>query len=491
MDETFDLAIIGAGPAGLEAALSASATGVSTVVVDSFPQAGGQYYKSLPSAFKPLKISRQEMEGFRLAEKLKGSAVERVFNALVWGIFEEETRDGWTVCMDGPDAPKRLRARNLILAGGAYDTSAAFPGWTLPGVMTCGAALILLKNQCLAPFHRVLVTGSGPLLLSVGAHLIDAGVQVACICEANRIKADAVLYAPTALKEWGHLEEGARYLTRLVRTATPYKMGWSVTEVRGQERVEEAVIARLGKGGVPVPGTSKTLEVDGVICGYGLTPNDGLARMIGCRFKYNAERREWVAWRDDMMQTSIPGIYLVGDGAEINGADNARLEGQIAGIAVAVSTGRLSEEGASRILTAVKPRLAQSRRYGRMLAEVFPVKPSLISLANDDTLICRCEEVKLREIKAAIAAGARTVGEVKMITRVGMGNCQGRMCERLVAWAVLQQLAGQGMSPEAAGMFTKRPPLHPLPMGAFLEQGAVSQMLGEVSNGPNTHLHEQ
>ncbi len=469
MSETFELAVIGAGPAGLEAALSASAAGVSTALVDSAPQAGGQYAKPLPAAFKSAQKTGAEKEGAALIERLAASSVTCIFDALVWGIFKEENGEGWVVCLYGPDAPKRLHARKLILANGAYDTPVAFPGWTLPGVITCGAALTLLKNQRVAPFRRALLTGSGPLLLSAAAHLVDAGVEVAGVCEANRLKPQAIFYAPTMLREWHRLEEGAQYLATLLRARAPYKLGWCVVEARGEAQVEEAVIARLDQNGVPLPGTQQSLKVDGVVCGYGLTPNHGLARMIGCQFEYRPERGAWVARRDETLQTNLPGVYLAGDGSEVNGAENARLEGRVAGSAVALETGHLRQREADEFFRKARPALAQGRRYGHMLAEIFPIKPGLISLAHDDTLICRCEEITLGEVKAAVAAGARTLGEVKMITRTGMGNCQGRTCERAVAGALLQQLAGQPATPTSVGTFTTRPPLHPLPLGAFLE----------------------
>jgi NADPH-dependent 2,4-dienoyl-CoA reductase/sulfur reductase-like enzyme len=467
MIESFDLAIIGAGPAGLEAAISASSSGVKTVIIDQAPQAGGQYYKPLPGAFNSKNKTHTEVDGEVLTEQVNQLPVTRYFDTLTWGIFKRETVDGYLVTLAGPVAPRQLYARTLILATGAYDTPVAFPGWTLPGVSTCGASLLMLKNQRVAPFKRVLLTGTGPLLLSAAAHMIDAGIEVVSICESNQIGLKSLVYAPTMLKEWKRIEEGAGYMRKIMGAGVPYKIGWSITEAKGKEQVEAAVIARLDREGRPVPGTEKSLDVDAVISGYSLIPNTGLARMIGCKFEYQSQKGGWVPVRDVTLQTDIIGIYMVGDCAGIGGAEASRLEGRIAGAAVAFKLGLISKKRVEEINDQMKTKLSQQRKFGRMLGEIFSPKFGLVSLAKDDTLVCRCEEITLGEVKTAVAQGARSIGEVKMITRSGMGNCQGRMCEHSVSAALIQELANEQITHQQVGSYSVRPPLHPLPIGFF------------------------
>jgi NADPH-dependent 2,4-dienoyl-CoA reductase/sulfur reductase-like enzyme len=469
MSETYELAVIGAGPAGMEAAISAAEAGVKTVLIDAFPQAGGQYYKALPAAFSADRKTGPEKEGEFLLKMLNGLPVTRLYNALTWGIFKEEGGPGWLITLYGPDVPKQVHAGRLVLASGAYDTPVAFPGWTLPGVITCGAALIMLKNQRTAPFKRALLSGTGPLLLSGAAHLIDAGVQVVAVCETNRLPARAIGYGPTMLGEWQRLSEGASYLSKMARNQASYKMGWSVVEAHGTEQVEEAVIAKISQSGSPIPGTQQTLKVDTLVCGYGLTPNSGLARMIGCKFEYRLQQGGWVVQRDGTMQTSLAGVYAVGDCAGIGGAEAARLEGRIAGTAAALECGHISKEKAGEFYGLIRGALAQQRRFGKLLGDLFTPQPGLISLAHDDTIVCRCEEITLGEVKAAVATGARTIGEVKMVTRVGMGNCQGRMCEHSVLNAILRELVDEKSTPGTVGMYSIRPPLQPLPVGVLAE----------------------
>lgn len=471
MRAIYDLAVIGAGPAGIQAAINACEAGVRTVLIDPASQAGGQYYQHLPAAFRAVRKTNTEKEGDSLVERLRKLPITQLYDTLTWGIFKEENGDMFQVTLYGKDAPPQVHARRVILANGAYDNPIAFPGWTVPGVITTGAALTLLKNQRVAPFQRVLVTGSGPLLLSVAAHLIQAGVEVASVCEANRLRLKSIGHVPTLMKEWQRLKEGTEYLGSLFRDRVAYKMGWTIVEAHGKEQVEEAVIAKIDDKGLPIPGTKQTLTVDTVVCGYGLTPNTSLARMIGCQMEFRPEKGGWIPQRDETLQTSVAGIYIAGDCAGIAGAENARLEGCLAGYAVAYHSGNINKGKWDEIIKQIKPNLDQQRRFGLALGELFPSIPSLISLAQDNTILCRCEEVTLAEVKAAVEAGARTIGEVKMITRSGMGNCQGKMCERLIAGAILQELAREQVSAELVGMYSIRAPIHPLPIGFFAKAG--------------------
>ncbi len=479
MSERYDLAVIGAGPAGIEAAISAAETGVKTVLIDQLPGPGGQYYARPPVEFRLAKKTKTDLEAELLVRLLEGLPVVQRYHACVWGIFPEG--GGWLVMLFGEGAPRQVRAGTLILATGAYDTPVAFPGWTLPGVITAGAALSLLKHQRVAPGKRAVVCGSGPLVLSAAAHLIDAGVQVAGVYEAARLLPKGLRYATTMLGQSHRMAEGAAYVSRILRAGAGYHTGWTILEARGDGQVEEAVLARLDAGGMPVPGSEQRLAVDTVVCGFHLTPDTGLARMIGCALEYRPRQGGWVPLRDELFQTSLPGVYAVGDGAGIGGAENARLEGILAGTAVAVRFGCLDEKRAGEIYGRLKPQLARQRSFARMLGELFTPSPGLIGLARDDTLVCRCEEITLGEVKAAVAQGARTIGEVKNITRTGMGNCQGRMCEHSVAGAIVRALAEENTSRETVGRYSIRPPLHPLPLGVMAE--AAEEIVEKTAQG--------
>jgi NADPH-dependent 2,4-dienoyl-CoA reductase/sulfur reductase-like enzyme len=474
MIDFFDLAIIGAGPGGMDAALAASQSGLKTVVIDSYPQPGGQYFMQTPMKFEAEKETESEIEGKEIVEKFNKNIVTKYLNALTWAIFKEEDKSGWLIALYGSTCPNYIRSKFLILANGAYDTPVAFPGWTMPGVITCGAALILLKTQRIVPGHRALITGTGPLLLSVAAHLIDAGVEVVAVCESSRLFPRGLRYGITMLGHKHRLFEGAGYLKKIIASKTPYIMGSSIVRAQGKDKVESAEISRIDQNGSPIKGSEEQFDVDLVISGYSLTPNTGLARMIGCKMDYLPGKGGWVPQRDEYFQSSIPGVYIIGDGAGIGGAENARLEGQLAAISVALENGNLTSSQADIKYKLLKPKLANQHRFGHVLEDLFSPKSGLIDLATDDTIICRCEEITVGEVKAAVSQGARTIAEVKMITRVGMGNCQGRMCEHSVTGLIINTLARELETPQSIGYYSVRPPLHPLPQ-SFLAQAGLEE----------------
>lgn len=468
MSDLYELVVIGAGPGGMEAFLSASENGVRTALIDNYPQPGGQYFMRIPQTFKVDYENKTETAGRNLVNQVLHGPMSKVFNCLVWGLFQQEDHS-WLVALYGKDTPKYIRSKNLIIASGSYDTPIAFPGWTLPGVITSGGTLVLLKNQRVAAGKRALISGTGPLLFSVAAHLAEAGVEVVAVCESNHIIPRGLKHAFTMLKQWDRLTEGAKYMSTMMKHKVPYKIGYSVIEAKGSGQVEEATIARLDKSGRPIPNTQKTFKVDLVVSGYSLTPNTGLPRLVDCEMTYQRGKGGWVPVRDEDFQTSLPGVFVIGDGAGIGGAENARLEGKIAGIAVACKTGHVSQTKAKQLREEINPKLHRQQRFGDLLSDLFTPPQGLVSLLHDDTIVCRCEEITLGEVKDAIQKGARSIGEVKMLTRTGMGNCQGRMCEHTVAEIIANTLAEEGITREKAGYYSIRPPLHPLPQKFLAE----------------------
>jgi NADPH-dependent 2,4-dienoyl-CoA reductase/sulfur reductase-like enzyme len=182
MTEQVEVAVIGAGPAGLAAALTAAEAGVAVALIDGQGQPGGQYFKQPPAGFTPPADDSRQREASTLLAQLAASPVQTILNTLVWGVFPEAD-GGWLLTLFGPNSPRRLQAEMLILATGAHDRPIALPGWTLPGVMTTGAAQLLLKSQRVLPGRRFLLSGTGPLQLAVGAQLVQAGAEVAAILE--------------------------------------------------------------------------------------------------------------------------------------------------------------------------------------------------------------------------------------------------------------------------------------------------------------------
>lgn len=462
MIEKYELAVIGAGPGGMQAALTAAEHGVHTLLIDSYPKGGGQYYMQPGVHFASAQLSKVESEGAHFIQRLNDSSMKTLFNTLVWGIFREEDQADWMIALYGPEEPYYIHARNLIIASGAYDTPIPFKGWTLPGVISCGASLIFLKSQRFIPGRKVVITGSGPLLLSAAAHFISVGAQVEAICETNRLFPAGVRHVTTMLGQGKRLREGVDYFWQILKSGVPYLTGWSILEAHGQDCVDSVTLTQLDGRGRPT-GKTRSYSADLVVSGYSLTPNTGLARMIGCQMDYIPGMGGWVPKRNEQFETSLPGVFCIGDGAGIGGAENALLEGKIAAFNVAEKCGYLQKNQYKEGIEKANRHLGKQKQFSRLYADLFTLPSDLISLADDETIICRCEEVTLKEVKQAVSMGARTITEVKMITRTGMGNCQGRMCERSVSAAIVSALAEENQTITDTGYFSVRPPLHPLP----------------------------
>jgi NADPH-dependent 2,4-dienoyl-CoA reductase/sulfur reductase-like enzyme len=467
MTEPVELVVVGAGPAGIQAAITASRARVEVTLLDTLPKPGGQYFKQIPDALLDKGQSHNNTKGQQLIRQLGACGVRIFHNTLVWGIFEGWSPETWCLKLYGPDEPRSLLARKVILATGAYDRSIPFPGWNLPGVITAGAALTMCKFQGVLPGRRIVLSGTGPLQLAAAAHLVRAGAEVVGICEsATSLIKRSTAYLPAIWGQWARMLEGIGYIRTLTSARVPYHLGWSVVSTQGEDRVSRATIAKLDQDSRPIPQTEISLDVDAVVVGYNLTPGTELCRLVDCKHEFNAGRGGFVPQRSVEMETSCPGIYAVGDCAGIGGAEMAMIEGRIAGYAVAAKLACLSEQSASSMIFGEEAALRREQRFAGFLGDVFSPAAGLYTLADPDTIICRCEQVTLGQIREAIAFGAQTVSDVKNLVRTGMGNCQGRTCGSVVA----QILAAEtGRRLEEVGYFSMRSPIHPLPLEVIEE----------------------
>ncbi len=452
------LAVVGGGPAGLAAATEAAALGIPVTLVDAFPRLGGQYFKQTPPALDG--ASDLDAHGQALLDEVAQRDVRILPGTVVWGIFApEDGQADYLLRLYGPPGtPRSLWAEKVILAPGAYDRPLPFPGWTLPGVMTAGAALTMVKHQRVLPGQRVLLSGSGPLQLVLARHLIDAGAQVVAILDANGFPWQGWRHVGAVWGQWERLREGWQAWWTIRRAGVPIRWRHTVVRAEGVDHVERAAIRRLDAGS-----EAQAVNVDTICLGYGFAPAVQLARQAGCEHVYRPEKGGYVPLRDTWLQTTQAGLFAVGDGAGIGGKDVAMLEGRLAALGVARQLG-LQVEGQRP--SQLRQALARQRRFAAVLDALFPFASHLQDLLTDDTILCRCEEVTVGQIRQAIAEGATTVNAVRMLTRAGMGRCQGRMCGHTVA-ALLARELDQPI--EAAGQATPRPPVVPVPIDGMLD----------------------
>ena len=449
------LVVVGAGPAGMATAITLAERGLKVTVVDQNPRPGGQIYRypAVPST-KPRDPDRGGALRELLAEHSDLITVLSGHNVV--GIYPERR-----LGLCGPEGFRILEADRLVLAPGAYEYVPPFPGWTLPGVMTPGAAQQLVKSQGVAPGRRVLLAGTGPFLLVVALALHEMSVPVVGIVDTLR-RRDAFWKLPSLLADGKLLKQGLDYVAGVRKAGIPLMTGHIVTRAEGRGKLEQVVVAPCDADWVADHDRSRPIVADALCVGYGFVPRLGLAQLAGCELTPTNLPGGWIPVTDAWGQTSVPGVFTAGDGAGVAGAIVAELAGQLVGLGVAASCGAIEASEAQRSAEPIRERLHQLSRFRRGLDELGSLRKGLSQLADESTVVCRCEEIRRGEVDEAISSGSTTLRSLKMATRLGMGPCQGRMCQPACA----RRLYDLGLgSLEDIGRPAFRPPLVPVTVG--------------------------
>ncbi|MER6451646.1 FAD-dependent oxidoreductase [Streptomyces sp900105245] len=457
MTEHPRLAVIGAGPAGLAAALAAAARGVQVTLLDAAGQAGGQFYRQPAPALgarRPQALHHQWRTWERLRDGLdRHRAAGRVTHLTehhVWCVRRDSGPAAITVhALLGPDQDEGItvRADAVLLATGSYERVLPFPGWTLPGVVTAGGAQAMLKGGLVLPGRTAVVAGTGPLLLPVATGLAAAGARVAALAESAAPRA-LLRRAPALAAHPGKLAEGAGYAARLLRHGVRVLPRHTVVEAHGTGRLEAVTVAALGRNGRTRQGSARRIPCDTLAVGHGLLPHTDLAETLGCTLSGTDVRV------DDEQRTDVPGVWAAGETTGVGGAALALAEGEVAGRSVAARLHGTVPDPRRWAAARARRRL---RSFAAALDAVYAPPAGWAREVPDDTVVCRCEEVTAGEVRAAAdTLGASDQRTVKLLTRAGMGWCQGRMCAPAVA-----ALTGCPLAPG------RRPFARPVPLGVL------------------------
>lgn len=451
-----DIAIVGAGPAGLSAALAAAKAGCKVDLVDAGFAAGGQYWMQDPTGTPA--TTAQSSEGAAQIEAVRAAGVTLHARSEVWSAFPDRT-----LGVQGPEGPFELAPRAIIIAGGAQDRVLPFPGWTLPGVMTPGAGQRLVKLGKIAPGERMVISGSGPFLLAVAQTLVENGTPPIALIEARKPHPGMLALLARYPGRW---REAARLL-RTARAISDHRSGFVVTEAIGTEHVTAVRIAPIDASGAVAQQKSEIIAgIDTLLVGWGFRPNIELTALLRCRHDYDRDLGGWFCAVDTATgKTSVDGVYAAGETTGIGGSVPAQLSGRLAGLAAAADLGFVATEGDDE-RRGLQRKLSKAKAFAAGLGRLYAPPPALIDLATDDTIVCRCEEITKSDIVAAFQAGTSAVAGAKMWTRAGMGRCQGRICGFGIA-EIAARLTGTDAS--AAGFNPPRIPLRPVPLSAVLE----------------------
>ncbi|MBD9597310.1 FAD-dependent oxidoreductase [Ensifer sp. ENS05] len=447
-NEPFDLAIVGAGPAGMSAAIEAARHGLKVIVFDDQARPGGQIYRDIEDcpADRLAALGPTYAAGRRLVAEFRNAFVEYRCKHQVWSIDPAGhlfTREG--------DVTRKWSWRKLLVATGAMERPAPRPGWLLPGVRTVGAAQIMLKAGGLLPEPDTWIVGSGPLPLLFVNQLRKAGVSISGFIDTTPKQnyRNALATAPSAFADTKSLALGLKYLWHMRRMPMQYVTGANNIALEGGDKVE--ALSFITKGRRERQLTGNVLVHEGVI------PATRLVAAIGCELEWHANQRYFRPRLDPEGHTTCEHVYVAGDAGGIEGAEAAEKSGRLAALAIAeILLGGDPLRRSAVVHLELKRKKTQTFRS---FLDILYAPPNPAQILSDGEIICRCEAVTAGTIRQTLRQGARGVNELKAYTRAGMGPCQGQTCGQLVSQIVADEL---GVSQNEAGVFRARPPLRAL-----------------------------
>jgi len=444
----YEVAIVGAGPAGLAAASLCARSGLATALFDEAATPGGRIYRDItrtPLAERSI-LGTDYWNGSRLVDEFGASGASYFPRTSVWSVTPE-----LELGISSPQSAALVHARSVILAPGTFERPFPIPGWTLPGVMTAGAAQTALKSSAIVPRGRIVLAGTGPLLWLLAAQYLAAGVTPDAILDTtphdNRSRALAglpgFLFSP-------YLRRGLATLLA-VRGKVPVVPHVAELRAEGSGRVER-VIYRTSEG------VGRTLAVDALLLHQGVVPDTHLAMAAGAEHRWDDTQLCFRPVVDRHGGSSVRGLLVAGDAAGIGGAQAAAWSGVISAIAVIRAIQPDKQLPVEKLARTALARFSRGRRFLDALyrpADAFRMPPP-------ETIVCRCEEVSAREVLDAVDLGCTGPNQVKAFTRCGMGPCQGRMCALTVTELIAR---ARGVPPEQVGTYRVRPPVKPITVG--------------------------
>ena len=456
-----DVLVIGGGVGGMSAASVAAETGAKVILIDERSLLGGQFSKQPTPVNDNTKFSKNDPQinlGKKLIERMKNAKVEIFKNVEIWGAYPDKNvlaiKDGENLLFE----PK-----NLIVATGAYERPLPIKGWTLPGVMTTGAAQTLLRTYNVVAGKKIFIAGNGPFNIQVALELEKAGASIVGISE-SAYKPNLSSIASIVKMFLGSPKlffKGINYLNELKKKSIKIKYNYVISSIKKIGNSLDCEIAP-NLSGKNINSEKISFNCDILCMGYGFLPSNTLLRNLGCDFKYDLFRKQLVIERSEKFETNKPGLYAVGDCAGLGGAYAACEEGVIAGINACSSLGfKISGRQAKEFKSSLKI-LKKQRKFQSGFWDLYKCDLPYVMDSKEETYICRCELVKNTHIQNALDSGCQSISEIKQKTRAGMGRCQGRYCSQFIA-EIISSVTNEPIGEKS--YFAPRFPLSPITIG--------------------------
>jgi NADPH-dependent 2,4-dienoyl-CoA reductase/sulfur reductase-like enzyme len=468
-----DVAIVGAGPAGLGATAVLQAHGLHVALIDEQPRPGGQILRQPPRTF-----SVEPWLPAKLYDRVKGALravdgradVDWRLNSSVLGILRPSAyrtraqRVGHQLWIQGPSGCYLLHATTVLVAAGCYERPLAFPGWTLPGVMGAGAIQGFVKSQQFVPGNRFLLVGSHPLQLVVADQLLAAGADIAAVVFTQRMQLGlaALRRLRVLAQNSRQFVETGRILRRLQRGRVPVIFGASILRADGAHSVERATLAMLRADGAIDSQRTRVIECDRVGVCHGFLASTELARQAGADVHWREHAGGWLVAHDEWFESSVANLFVAGEVTGVAGGDAALEKGRIAAIGMLRSLGRMELGQATDLARPIRRRLAGIESFARVLHELARPPQGLADASmTQETILCRCESIRRDEFERQLRDNPHVASSdaAKLLTRVGMGACQGRMCgDNAVRTLTLMR----GLTAADVGPFQAQAPVKPV-----------------------------
>jgi NADPH-dependent 2,4-dienoyl-CoA reductase/sulfur reductase-like enzyme len=459
----YDVAIVGSGLSGIVAANTLADHNLNVVLLDENIHIGGQILRTIPERLGTHTVSESDKvrkTGFRFIDNIKQKKITVMNQTVVMAIYPER---GLLVEENGKSV-FTIRPEIILFATGARERFLPFKGWTLPGVISTGAVQVLMKSSGILFSKKILIGGSGLFLYSVAHDFAKNGGTVVAVLEQTSM-VDKLAFLTQVPHQFSKLAEGARYVSKLLFSGVPIRHSTKIIEARGDRYVREVLTAKVDQKGAVRRGSERIYQTSALAIGYGFTPNIELPQLAGCELEYEEGKGGWVVKVTDALETSVQNIYAAGEITGIGGALKSLNEGVLAALSILKKLGKIEEREFLPQFQNLTRQRRHHLRFGNHFNALYRIPDEAISVIPDETVICRCEDVTMGNIRKALLDGFRTPAAIKRATRIGMGRCQGRICGS-VLYDIVAAYTKKPVS--KIPLLSVRPPVKPISLGSLV-----------------------